>query len=78
MLLRMRDDIHDVVDIAPNHKIESPVSVHPRLPQILRFIELLRVEGRVAQAAFQKSNLLEERFSTAGGMSRRLLPARSE
>jgi hypothetical protein len=59
-LLRMADDIDDVVNTVHNSEVESPVFVHARLPEIVRLIVFFRVEGRVAQVLDQKQRLLIE------------------
>jgi len=41
----MRNNITDYLGIADNIEIESPIAIYARLPEVLRFVTLLRVQG---------------------------------
>src|SRR5579863_4281059 len=63
----MRDHIRDETGVVLNLEIEPPVFVHPRLPNVLRFVILLRVQRRVTEIACQKLQLFIDRFLHRGG-----------
>src|SRR6266853_3369507 len=56
----MRNDIADNVCVANDIEIETPATVHPRLPQIIGFVVFLRVKRGVVQGLNQESYLFVE------------------
>ena len=62
-LLRMRDDVHNAVNIVLNLKVKTPVSIDTGLPEILPLVVLLGAEGWVVQILLQKFYLFEKRVT---------------
>ena len=59
--LRVRNYIHDVVDVILDEEIKTPVCVNAGLPEVEALVVLLGAERRVPQVLLQKPHLLEQR-----------------
>ena len=53
-LFGMRNNVEEVVEIAADHEIEAPVSVHSGLPDVPDLVILLGSERGMAQILDQK------------------------
>ena len=58
----MGDDVEDNIGVAFDREIESPTPIHSGLPDVLAFVVLLGVQGRVVEVLNQKTSLLQEGF----------------
>src|ERR1039458_2320461 len=59
----MRNELEDAIGVIDNQEIESPVPIHPGLPEIACLIILLRAQRRVPKILFKKLCLLEKSLS---------------
>ena len=66
VLFRMRDDVHDVIDVVLDEKIKAPIFVDAGLPEVLAFVVLLGAKRRVSQVLFQKFYLFEKSLPDTG------------
>lgn len=58
----MGSDVHEVVNVALDEKVEAPILVDAGLPQVLALVVLPGVQGRVVQVLEQKIKLLIASF----------------
>jgi len=55
LLLRVGNESQDAVRVVDNQKVETPVSVHPSLPDVARLVVLLRPQRRVPKIPGQET-----------------------
>jgi len=62
----MRNDVADNVRVAGDHKIETPVAVHPGLPDIFTLVIFVGMQGRMLEIFQQQLYLLVKSFLDCG------------